>query len=80
MTTLTGLKDAEYMAQFLGKKIAVKSSKYPKRYYLYPMLYSINADREAQVLDTDDNLHVFQWDDLENPYILLIQDVEVILK
>jgi hypothetical protein len=79
MTTLTGIKDAQYLAQFLGRKIAVKTTR-PDVYELYPMLYSIHANRTVTLRDKEEKEYTVSWDELENPYILIQQGIEVILK
>ena len=80
MTTLTGIKNAEYLAQFLGKKIAVRDAHNPKRYFLYPKLYAIYANNLVDVETSDGMLLKFSWNYLENPYIIIMPDIEVIIK
>jgi len=79
MTTLNGVRDAEYLAQFLGKKIAVRDAQNPNRYFLYPELVSIHSNKLAHVKTRDGIELIFSWDYLENPYIVLT-DAEVIVK
>ena len=50
MTTLTGIRDAQYLAQFLGGKIAIRIGptdpiKATYSYWVYPSLESIHANK-----------------------------------
>lgn len=78
MTIITGIKDATYLAQFLGKKIAIKGA-LPNQYYIFPILVSIHYEKTVQVKDSDGELYTFTWDACESPYVILM-DHEVILK
>jgi hypothetical protein len=75
---LTGFRTAESIASYLGKKVAVKVSE--NVYDIYPLLFAIFANRTAIVQDKDGTELVVKWDELENPYILLQQDVEITIK
>lgn len=80
MTTLTGIKNAEYLARFLGKKIAVQDEKNKKKYYLYPKLYSITCRGDVLIEDKEGIMHTFRWERCENPYVVVQPDIEVIIK
>jgi hypothetical protein len=80
MIILSGIKNAEYLAQFLGKKIAIKSLADPSKYFLFPRLFSISDDRTVVVKDAKGTPYTYPWDACENPYILLQTDVEIIIK
>lgn len=85
MTTLTGIHDAEYLAQFLGKKIAIRvGPKEPVKttycYWLYPELWDIFANGSVVVRDSEGRLFGYKWEECENPYILLQEDVEIVFK
>lgn len=69
MTTLTGIKDAQYLAQFLGKKIAIHVGK--DYYWIYPYLQAIYAHEVVEVKDSEGRLFGYDWKDCESPYILL---------
>lgn len=76
MTTLTGIKDGMYLAQFLGKKIAIQDERNPNKYYLYPELVSIHSAKYVTVRDMNNQIESFSWSRCENPYIIL-QDKEI---
>lgn len=78
MTTLTGIKDAQYLAQFLGKKIAIRTDD-PNVYELYPVLSAIFAGEVVMVVDSNGDTHHFSWDQCQNPYIILM-DKEIVIK
>lgn len=78
MSILSGIHDAEYLAQFLGKRIAIKTSD-PNVYELYPVLYSICSNHSVEVQDSGGNKHLKFWSDCENPYIVLL-DKEIEIK
>jgi hypothetical protein len=69
MTTLTGIKDAQYLAQFLGKKIAIQMGK--NRYWIYHSLSEIHANGIVKVKDSKGVTFLYTWEDCENPFILL---------
>jgi hypothetical protein len=69
MTIITGIRDATYLAQFLGKRIAIKTGE--NKFDIYPTLHAIFANHVVWVLDAEHLLHVFEWEDCENPYIIL---------
>lgn len=85
MSNLTGIRDAEYLAQFLGKRIAVQDKENPNRYHIRK-LWAINSDEYAIVLDKDGKNDIVQWSRLENPYIILgnphmiLEDKEIVLR
>lgn len=76
MTILTGIKDGEYLAQFLGKKIAIRvGPKEPRpitfMFWIYPSLESIHANEMVVVKDSSGRLLSYKWSECENPYIIL---------
>jgi len=79
MTTLNGIHDAQYLAQFIGKKIAVRDAHNPNKYAIYPKLYAIYSDGLAHVMDKDGHILIYSWDYLESPYVIL-QDKEIEIK
>jgi len=78
MTILNGIHDAEYLAQFLGKRIAIKTS-VPNKYDIY-YLSAIFANRVVQVADKSGQTFFFEWNECENPYVIVIEDVEIEIK
>ena len=82
MTTFNGIHDAQYLAQFLGKKIAVRDAhnpnKYdPNKYAIYPKLYAIYSDGLAHVMDKDGHILIYSWDYLESLYVILQLEIEI---
>jgi hypothetical protein len=75
---LTGIKDAEYLASFLGKRIAIRVDK--NAYELYPILYSICENGSVEVKDSAGNKIMKFWSDCENPYVILQTGVKVEIK
>lgn len=69
MTIMTGIKDAEYLAQFLGKLIAIKSRD-ALRFDIYH-LTAIFAGKTVQVTDKQGDTYFFEWSECENPYLVL---------
>ena len=77
MANLSGIKNAEYLAQFLGKKILIRVEQGKQdKFALYPILYNIDADHNVQVIDSEDRLHTFTWEQCENPYMILIGTIK----
>jgi hypothetical protein len=72
MTQLTGIKDAEYLAQFLGKKIAIKGA-LPSQFYVFPLLAEIHYDKTVKVKDSEGTYHTFTWSACESPYVILME-------
>jgi len=68
MTTLTGIKNAEYLAQFLGGRIAIQGTH--STYGIF-RLVSIHADKSVHVEDSQGTRYKFPWEQCENPYIIL---------
>ena len=68
------MRDPSYIAKFLGKKIVVKVG---ERYYLYPKLVSILHTGMATVADPQGNIINVNWEQLENPYILIDTEVDI---
>lgn len=75
---LSGIKNAEYLASYIGKKIAIKVDK--DKYDIYPMLMSIHANRMVVVQTKSGRMFAFSWDVCESPYILLQSDVEITIR
>lgn len=73
MTNLTGIRDAEYLSSFLGKKIAIREQ--DGTISVYPLLSSIFANKLVHVQDSDGYVHEFSWKQCENPYVILMEDV-----
>ncbi len=73
MSNLSGIKDAEYLAQFLGKKIAIKSEVRYDKYYIFPLLSEIHYDGRVIVKDTNGLEYEFTWEDCFNPYVILLE-------
>jgi hypothetical protein len=73
MTKMTGIKDAQYLAQFLGKKIAIHvgGNVGKNSYWIYPSMESIHANGSIVVKDKEGRLFGYSWEDCENPYVLL---------
>lgn len=81
---ITGIKDAEYLAQFLGKKIAIRVGpqepiKVTFCYWVY-RLESIHANGSVVVKDTSGRMFAYKWTDCENPYVILADDKEIVIK
>jgi hypothetical protein len=79
MTTLNGIHDAQYLAQFLGKKIAVRDAHNPNKYAIYPTLYGIFSSGRVLVRDSQNHNRLFNWDRCESPYVIL-QNKEIEIK
>lgn len=77
-TILTGIKSSCYLAQFLGRKIAVKRSE--NEYDIYNCLWAIYANQTAVVRDKEERETVVSWEKLENPYILLTTRKDITIK
>lgn len=80
MSTLNGIHDAQYLAQFLGKRIAIRDAQNPNKYYLYPKLFAIFCNSLVRVEDSKNEQFTFEWEQCESPYIILNTDVEVEIK
>ena len=72
MTTLNGIRDAELLVQFLGKKIAVREA--DGGLSIYPLLYSISHNEMANVQDSNGMMRTVHWSDCENPYIIFLHE------
>lgn len=68
---MTGIRNARYLADFLGKRIAVQDSTNPNKYYLYH-LTAIYADHLVQVTDKQGQTYFMTWEECENPYVIII--------
>lgn len=68
MANLTGIKNAEYLAQFLGGKIIIRQD---EKLYLYPILTAIYAWNQVEVEDSNRIRYKFGWKQCENPYLIL---------
>ena len=66
---MTGIKDAQYLAQFLGKLIAIKARD-ALRFDIYKLtaIFSIGT---VEVTDKSGGTHFFEWSECENPYLVL---------
>ena len=68
MSQLTGIRDADYLVQFLGGRIAIQGT---NSVYGIFTLVSIHADKSVHVEDSKGTRYKFPWEQCENPYILL---------
>jgi hypothetical protein len=68
MTIMTGIKDGEYLAQFLGKKIAIKEN---DTVSIYQRLEAVFARGDVFVTCSKGITYKFKWDQCENPYMVL---------